>query len=260
MKTYFKILFACFLMSCNSISKEDLTVIDNVQLGTKGKNFYQYCDSLNILKDDFVTLSFISHNTNLDDYRVKFYYSEVVNIGMFSGFGHMSIGLYYPVIYSGTDNVVQLNVLLAHKQTPINIEKLQGDRSLTCADQNVNELLLENIYSLLVGKYGRPKEIQKTGTVKMFVIEKNTVKEYGVNVENQGNVYRWETKALEITFFTGIKEYNESYLIKQACYEFNRVKDSTTSVDKWTCKTYPYIQYSIKQNVIEKLKLDKVNI
>jgi hypothetical protein len=264
LKIYFCVITLIFLFSCENIDKQSLKIIDNVVLGVSQKEFNKSCDSLGIKEAIFETKLFIEKNDNLKDIALKFNYTERFNIGDFCGKNNSTIGLFYPIENSGTDNIIGLKLLLANKSKPtINNPNIDSStkESIYFIHQDLNENLISDIKNLFITKYGTPKTILEQNNFLFQVIQNNEIIDYRQDSINFGTVYRWETEALIINFFTGIHSKKALYNPSTKYYLLPWIDLEKAKTENYIyCRGFPYIEYRLKNEIIEKLNLNKIKI
>lgn len=97
----------------------------------------------------------------------------------------------------------------------------------------------------------------------IYAFKENQMEVYGTNKDSKGELLEWENDIVKITLFTGIDYYNFTYNQTTDSYfimseEFSKSKE----IDKDTeiTKGYAYIKYELKEDYIEKKKLDIPNL
>jgi hypothetical protein len=75
-------------------------------------------------------------------------------------------------------------------------------------------------------------------------------------------LYIWETPSIEVRFFTGIIIDRSAFKLKSGGYEVSLSNDYKADILKGetACRSFSYIEYVIKDEVMTKLKLDTPNL
>lgn len=253
------LLFAC----STTYTEQDLTIIDNLKLGQTTKEYYTSYNALGLKTSTFLTKKVILTPEEIPINSFTDNYTERFNYNTYSGEGQKHLGMFHITTLLGTDNIIKIRVLLVHTTTPwvfpsdySKEEKL----SYTVIDQNVNLNLLDDIFGLLVQKYGTPNDTMQGKGIPMFFIEKNEVNQYEQDSNVLGKLFTWDTKALKISFYTGFMHPNVYYRIKDKSYYVTT--EYITQPNKIYTNAFfgGYISYEIKPEVIRKLELDSPQI
>ncbi len=148
-------------MSCNSVDKKDLTIIDNLQLGESISGYDSLRSNLNIETKDFYTKNILTEEDDPQSNTVSFPVTENFNFSQYrSSTNKLShFGLLHPVVLSGTDNIVSLIVLLAHTEIPtlntMDYYKRLPENLLTIK-QLVASDIIKQVEDMYTSKYGKP--------------------------------------------------------------------------------------------------------
>ena len=259
--------------SCSNekISKEQLTIIDGIVLGQSSDSLVDLFKKLNISHDNFYTRSIFVDINEIESCMLTLPYSEVFDL---SDYRNPSIklshkGILYPTQLSGTDRIVGMNVILVHTTepypfNPAGVNYLIGDEQ--CIDQEVNELLIDEIIKIYTSKYGEPESRVMTNFQEAFVFEWNAIKRYN-GTKDEGELITWANDIMTIKFFTGCKSYNATFRKNPTYYIIHGAIGGERELpiieyDKGIvgCFTFPYIQYTLKDSIINLLGLDKKRI
>jgi len=264
------------LNSCETkISKDKITIIDKLVLGTTRQELSKQVDSLNIAKESFYTKIFFYQSKEVLDNKnsITYYYTSTFDLPKYRNPPFKHVGLFQALFEPGTNNVVELIIHLGHTAKPYFL----GEASSYFFDkldkntfsQNVNINLLDDIEKLLSSKYGKSKEVTRNSSNGFYVMKGKEIfvdHEYSSRI---GFKHVWETEYLTITFFTGITSAQSIYNKKHRKYidsetisfssgnQEEKVQYANPYVDEVTCNTYPYISYKLKPNAIKALKLDE---
>lgn len=258
------VIGSLFFFSCSTkYTEQDLTVIDNLKLGQTPASFYKSCDSNEINSIVFLTKYIINDPDKIEDYALSGYYTDLFNFSSSSKERLEHIGIFYLSTLLGTDNITKLQVLLVHTSRPwvLPSNYSEADKfSYSVIDQNVNEMLLNNVQTLLIKKYGLPKDTIQGDGIPVFVFEKKEINQLIQSPSDDGKLFIWETKALIIKLYTGFTNQKSYYSIKDKFYwpglwKINKLQQGNIFV-----RYGAYISYEIKPEVIKKLKLDNPNI
>lgn len=256
-----KYLFFCIassLISCNSIPKEKLTVIENLTVGTSIDSLYKQMKSKSVPFDKFTTAYLVIDKSQLIDEKffITMYYTNLFNT--FHDQSKEHVGLLYPVTLSGTDNTVGIKVLLGHTKTPILLGANKDYEYLNtskCVKLSVNKMLIDQIKEMYSSKYGSPKiDTSKYNTV--YTINNSTIEEKRSD-EIYAITYTWDTEFIKITFFTGLENYSDGYYKPRDKFYLDIAVTGVAEdiTNKMDCYTYSRIEYELKQNAIDELKL-----
>ncbi len=269
---YFSLCIITFLLltvfSCkNKIDKKEITIIDDVVLGKPKPSFEKYLDSLGIASNVFFTKPFF-YNTdqNILDYRIKFWYTTRFNFSSYSTDKTSHLGLFYTI--NKSDAVVGLVVIIANIMIPALVYDVDQDKVSMISQeygyggisQSVCISELTDIQSKLQSKYGIPKIVEKKSN-NYYVLEGNNINAYRTAPDSlfamlQNELYVWETKYLDITFFNGITDFNRFYDTAKNEYYFGKKQNSTSIL----CNFGACITYLLKNETQKKLGLDKDKI
>ena len=252
------------LTSCTKITKKDVTIIDDIRLGTTEDGFNRQCDSLKNQQILFYTNSIFDRlfnsSENLDEYRLKGYVTNIFNTYNGDSPTLQHYGLFSLINENGTENIVGLNVLLGYMLTTKNYD-------LPLFSQNMSCIQIESIATMLTGKYGKPDSILKNQNLTFYVFKKNKLPSYNSDTSNIGEMLIWKTKYLDIKFFKGIASGTETYNLnkhsytKYFDYNFNRIISwEEFKEGKRPCYSFSYICYKLNDLAIKELDLDRVKL
>ena len=252
---------AVICISCNNVKRQDLTIVDNLRLGQTVDNFYKECDSLGIKEYILLSENPLYKNMNLADYAIRANYTERFNVGNFCG-SNKHLGIFYLNTLQGTDNIWKVTILLGNIEKPYDPDHIinpEQKNDIYHFEQNVNVNMLENIKNLIISKYGLPNDTLYGENISFEVIKGNMIKKGRQVNEDVGILYKWETNALLISFFTGISNPLCFYRINQGEY-WSTMYGVELIENQIKCLAYSYISYELKPEVIKKLNLNKVKI
>lgn len=263
-KAFFLISISLFIFSCNSIKKEDISVIENLTLGTSTDSLYKQMKAKSIPVDKFTTSYLI---VSLNQFEDESNYLNFPYTNLFNSFANQSqehFGLLHPITLSGTNNVIGIVVLLGHTKEPVLLGNTSQYKYLNTSKfikQSVNKKLIEQITDMYTSKYGVPKNEYSSEYHDVYKITDGKIKEFSSdNIE--GKTIVWETEYLEITFFTGFKNYFEGCYYKPIDKFYLDINFTNVPVDynnRMDCYAYSFIQYKLKENAIKQLKLNTSN-
>ena len=266
MKTLFinLLVISITCLSCNKIKKDDISVIENLTLGTSIDSLYEEMKIKSIEIDKYTTsLIFTDRSQILDDNNyINFYNTDIFN--SFANQNDEHFGLLYPNTLSGTNNTIGMIVLLGHTKKPLYLSGAKGYEYMNnskCVLQTINEKLIEDIKEMYSSKYGVPKMDYSSTYNPVYIIKNGKIEQ---NLSNEIDAKRiiWETEYLEITFFTGLKNYFDGYYYKPNEKFYLDIEIAGETIDnsnKMDCYAYPFIKYELNEKAIERLKLKKVN-
>ncbi len=184
-----------------------------------------------------------------------------------TAWGNECIGLLCPVYLTGTENYIQLRVLLCNTQTPTLFQSGAPDLSdYLAVNQNVNQNIVAEIVNLYTNKYGTPTRIDSNFT-GFYVIEKGSYTFYGSYDGRTAVRYVWKNKYLDVELFSGFESKSCKYDMTVKGYKFpmwtnpaNANDPLQLGVDEIPCREFPYIEYRLTDTAIAELALDKVKI
>lgn len=269
-KAFLPFLLFIFVVSCNNITKEKLTIIDNFVLGQSTVSISKQMDSLSIQHKRFCTKMVLSENELFDNNNfINMYYTNTFNLSNYRGRFNENLGLLFPITLTGTQNTMGLIVLLGHTAqhwflgTSKNYENTYAEKSFY---QDINADLIEDIKNLYISKYGQPTDTFSLPAHKFHFIKGNQILEDG-DIDRKGLYIKWETEYYTITFFNGLPSYDSKFNTYEKSYQdqfylggsrfpkqVNRFKNEVK------CYSYCYIKYELNAKAIKALKLDKKNI
>jgi len=252
---------AIICISCNNLTKQDLTIVDNLRLGQSVENFYKECDSLGIKEYILLSENPLYKNMNLEDIAIRANYTERFNVGRFCG-NNTHVGAIHITTLQGTDNISKISILLGNIEKPYDPDHIinpEQRNEIYHFEQNVNINMLEDIKNLIISKYGLPIDTLYGDNMSFEVFEGNMINKARQVDEDVGILYIWETNALIISFFTGISNPLCFYRIKQGEY-WSTMYGVELTENQIKCLAYPYVSYELKPKIIEKLKINKVKI
>lgn len=268
MKKILILLMTTVFVSCNSIDKKDITVIENIQLGTSYKTFQKQLDSLGIKPKTFFTKTFFSEFNEINENKITLNTSEIFNLIPYRK-GTDIYSLIYPIKLTGTDNITGLNIIIGHTFgtnliTDNRMYNLEKEFQTKSFNQNIPEDLVNDIKKLLISKYGNPTlDDYKSEYNDFYVIQGKEIKSYVGDSKVQCKVTKWETENLNIALYTGIPSSDAkftkdgfSYVIQPSGRE-HEIAEIDTSTGEKQCKSYVYLKYELKSETIKKLKLNE---
>ncbi len=271
------IFFAITIVSCKSIDKNELKTINDIQLGISLKEYSSLLETLNIKQKSFLT-GIHFPNYDLNSHSKSFHYTTNFDFSNYKGKNTSHLGLLYPEVIAGTENIMGLFVLLVHTDNPRFIlhrysEPQNIGGKYTSISQHVAIDVLDEIEDMYTRKYGKPID---TITESIFItykeISSTEIKSYRPpDIEGVYQELIWETKYLRISFFKGMFVNQEKFDTETNRYAYNIGLDlegkpevQEIKVDykngETFCNSYPFIKYELKQDAIDKLKLDNIKI
>jgi len=254
------------LTSCTKITKKDVTIIDDIRLGTTEDGFNRQCDSLKNQQILFYTNSIFgrlfSSSENLDEFRIKGYVTNIFNTSYYNGDSPtlQHYGLFSLINENGTENIVGLNVLLGYMLTTKNYNLPLFSQNMSCSQ-------IESIDRMLTEKYGKPDSILKNQNLTFYVLKKNKLLSYSSDTSNFGEMLIWKTKYLDITFFKGLASGTDTYNSKKNSYQihFDYNIKRIISYEEYNegirpCYSFSYICYKLNDPAIKDLDLERVKL
>jgi hypothetical protein len=270
-KLYFISVFFLLFISCNNISEEEVTVIDNIVLGQNMTKFNKQMDSLSIHHQNFLTKLYLDNFNDIIDENnhINMYYSNIFNFSEAKSNHNDHLGLLYPITLTGTENNIGLIVLLGHTGKPILSSIVEKDTFLQSEKhfgQDTNKNVIDKIKEMYVSKYGNPTSEYESKFNLLYVIEKNQINKY-TDTTRVGKEINWNTKYMNITLFTGVDSYDCTYDIDKRYYTETIwslgqrvIAKNNIKASEIPCYSYAYIKYELNDEAIRKLKLDKTKI
>lgn len=263
-RTTILLLPIIFLLGCSTIDKKELEVIEGIQLGITSQSYKKQLESLDIESIPFYTKSDFNSINEMEENQIKVPISDVINISEFrnskTGLNHCAI--VYPILLTGTDNVVGLNAVIGHTENPNGTPEYDKQQSF---NQNVAIDYVHELKRMLESKYGQPTMDDVESKYNTFsVIEGKEVNEYYGDDFLKGKITYWETEYLEIELFQGLespviyKDYRYITLSKTTLLIMRH--DPDINYPRNSCIRYPRISYKLKSSAIEKLKLNEKKI
>jgi effector-binding domain-containing protein len=260
----------CCTTSCNNISIEDITIIDNIELGGDIDKFDKQMDSLSIPKSIFLTkMNLMSSEDILDlNNNIKMYYTTIFDFVELKGEFNNNIGLLYPSNNTEINANVGLTVILGHTKKPrllldaIEYENFVPGNYFSPDLANPHIIKIEKLYK---EKYGKPTSEKYTKDTPFYVINNNTIKKF-IDPTRVGKEITWKTKYINITFFEGLKSYDNTFKTDQKYYKESLMSlafgaNGTGVYDpleknETNCFSYAYIKYELNSEALKELKLD----
>ena len=257
------IIFGIFFNACKN-QDEKITIIDQLPLGVTIDTLNKEFEKRN-LYDNYTTSIIITSIEQLrnKENTISFYYTDTFR--SFPNQNKENIGLYYPITYTGTKNVYKLVVLLGHakSQLPLLLGEAKGYEYMKDAkylNQSINELLVNQIKQLYTEKYGNPISESKESYTDVYKIKDGNVEKIN-SAGLELNIIEWETEKYKIRFFPGLKNFSEGCYYRKSDKEYIDIKIEgvhINSLDAMDCYSFPYLEYELKTEVINKLELDKI--
>ena len=258
------ILLILVFTSCQGIDKDDITIIDGVQLGMDEDAFNSQLDSLEINQDVFYTKVLFDNLDEVDDTRVRFNFTDIFNNNKYNSSVSKTYGLYYPTNWAGTKNIIGLTVLLVHSDNALlfsntGFGNITKEKKISGISQNIPDEQSEDIARMLSEKYGPPMDTLKSDLTTFFVFQGKQIGKFHSDNSNLGELLIWKTKCIDIRYFKGI-ESSETFFNKNLKGYFT-ILDKSSSIDydngERMCRSYGYIMYQLNDETIKKMKLDK---
>jgi hypothetical protein len=265
------IFFLLFLISCDKMPKEDITIINNIVLGQNMSNYNKQMDSLSVPHQNFLTKLYIDDFNDLldENNHINMYYSNIFNFSEERSIHNEHLGLLYPITLTGTENNIGLIVMLGHTGKPFLSSIAQKNANLISEKhfgQDISKNVVDKIQNLYVSKYGKPTSEYETKFNLIYVIEKNVINKYS-DTTRVGKEISWNTKYMNITLFTGLDSYDCTYDTNKKYYSETIwsmgervIAKKNLKINEIPCYTFAYIKYELNTEAIEKLKLNKTKI
>ena len=267
-KIFSFIMIILIVVSCNNVDKKDITVIENIQLGTNYTNFQRQLDSLGIKSKTFFSKTFFYEISEINNNKITFHTSEIFNLEPYKKETNI-YSLIYPIKMTGTDNIIGLSVIIGHTYdtklfTNGELYNLAKEYKTQSFNQNIPEDLVKEIKLLLVSKYGSPiLDDYKSENNSFFVLEGSEFKSYVGDAKIQCKLTTWETENLNIELYSGIPSSSATFTkdgftyVIQPLGKENDVALVDFSKGEKQCKSYVYINYQLKSETIKRLKLNE---
>jgi hypothetical protein len=265
-RTLFIAIFSSIILhSCNEIDKKELTVIEDIVLGSDYKFFTNQLDSLNIKNMIFYSESYFSGYEEIPNYQFKAYLTELFDLAKFGNQDLHHLGLFYPITLEGNNNVIGLNVIIGHTEPAFIINKTYGITNLSQEynifrfSQTITYSMLFEIKLMLISKYGQPKyENSNASDFISYYIKGKQIEEFTGDEKTTGTLCKWETEHLVIELFEGLPSRNvkftpDGYIVVK---DRKMLLPEDLKEGESFCQSYVCITYKIKSETLEKLKLD----
>lgn len=261
------------MLSCHKINDSDLTIVDKIVLGGKKENFFKQLDSLQVKSQIFYSKNLFFNINEINESKINFNYSEVFNTGDYNH-PETSVyhyGLIYPIVNSKSNsNIIGMFLLLVNTSEamyfPITTTAVPSSitkhTQILGVSQCIRPDLLDKIQAMLTDKYGQPSEIINSKDSTLYAIEKGSINRYISDEKYSGEIVKWKTKYLNISFFRGIKTNLTTFYSNGGDYAFNIFLGEKSKLDKNETSTFnlPYICYELNGETIKALKLNEVNL
>jgi len=254
-----------FFNSCEK--KREIKVIENIELGIPTDAFFKQMDSLNLHSEVFFSKPFFISEDDLNNYIIKFYVTDIFDFKESSANGSQNLGIIYPEKYQGSDYVIGLYILMGHTDRAnlisdagfSNLTNYYGIRAFV---QDIDIFLLEQIEIMLTEKYGTPIEKDyKSIFNPVLVIDKNEIKIYSGTEINMATITEWENEYVRVILNKGLESYN---IFTPAGYTYTIYGEEIPSIDytkgERPMRSYVYIKYEIKPDIIEKMGYNKTKL
>lgn len=260
------------ILSCNKQSEESqLYIVDSIKLGSSKRDFELHVND-NITRYDrrkpgreffglqFLTKPFLNKD-EISKHLLFCHYTLTFNTNdNTDSSGWSDYGVIIPQ-YNTTNNHLLGVTILFGRTTGAFV--LGTDDIPPAFIQANRKEYIQRIKNMLVKKYGDPTKITMEEGTPIYAFKENQMEVYGTNKDSKGELLEWENDIVKITLFTGIDYYNFTYNQTTDSYfimseEFSKSKE----IDKDTeiTKGYAYIKYELKEDYIEKKKLDIPNL
>jgi len=249
--------------------KKQLTIIDGIILGQSADSLFASYQALNIAKREFITGDLFSSMSEVNSNIYNQYFTKIFDFTEYKNqatkLSHY--GILYPNSLRGTDKIVCMVVILVTATSP----SFENDPGIftqiqnnLCIKQEINELVINEITKLYKTKYGTPRRDTSENT-SVFVLENGKPKVYRAGAP--GELLIWENETMEVHFYTGFKSpdtfFNNNLMVYSPLHvSSDDAREMTFDNSKgfYGCYSYPYIEYVLKNNVVEELNLNKPKI
>lgn len=269
MKFKILILFVIAIMfiGCNGIDKKKLEVIDGIQLGTSQNIYQKQLDSIGIEIKSFYTKSLFTDLNDIQNHQINVYISDIFDLSDFRTSQVNHYAILHPISYTGTDNVIGLNVIIGHTGNSILINNeiydLTKENGKSAFNQNIPINMLNRVKKMLISKYGEPKwEGSESEYNDFLVVQGKEINEFTGDQNRKGKITKWETENIKIELFEGLPSVDAIYtpegyemIVQPPGKENNIIKDFDVSKGESPCVTYVFIKYKLKKETAEELGL-----
>lgn len=266
------VILTIILTSCNSFDKKNIEIIEGIQLGTTFSQYKKQCDSIGIQRKQFFTKLFINNEDDIEKNILNVPVSDIFDLSNFKKYNN-HYAILYPTTMTGTDNVVGMSAIIGHTAnsamlTSSGMRDLTKEYDIKNFNQNISSALRDEIKKMLISKYGQPiTDKYKSEYNSFFVLINGEIEEFkGVN-EIQGELTTWENEYIKIDMFEGVPSFtavinDNGYQLSEPLFSSQEHKILIPNISKneKNCVTYVYITYSLKNDIIEKLKLNEKKI
>lgn len=253
------------ISSCGEkVKKEELRVIDDIQLGTTLNQLYSQFDSLNFSPRNFYTNILITSVNEIKNYELRIHATDIFNLSPYKTEAINHYGIFYPTLTSGSKNVVGLTVLLVHTNPVLLLSddgftQLTKETGVPGISQDISISLMKDIELMLRKKYGQPISSENTLYNTIYIIEGNQIRDYVDNESSSNEYLFWKTKYYTVKFFKGMKSKASKYNIKDQVYITTYFKDPSLSINyeegESQCQSYCFISYELTAEAIKLLGL-----
>ncbi len=283
MKTSFNyfasVIVVLFFTGCSSLSQEEVTIIDQIMLGSKVSTF----DSLELGLSTFYTNNFwrgdyIKEQKN----GINLWTSNVLNFDNYNfKNGQVDIshyGIIYPTMQNDKIRAVDVILVSSNNTTysqewfnPLSIQSTVTGMSfpVKTISSTVRQDIVDVVVTKYTAKYGEPREYTTDYHTLYTFKDGQIFTNSGIEDENseliQTTVLRWETKAYVIELCLGFRSgayFNteeDGYVFTIGSYEPKYNYDSPFDKTKDNCVLSSFIRYRLKQQYVKNLGLDKMD-
>lgn len=253
------------IQSCNTIKREDLTVIEGLKIGVNMTAYNKQLDSLNIPKKAMYPQYYVG------DEVAKNGMFQCYTTEMFNNLPELKSptikhwGLLVPLVYSASENLVGLQILLSHAAYASFLtsqsRSLYGDKGRYGINQTVSQELVNAVTKMLTVKYGNPADTIRSENTNFMAITNNEFIEYKSPAIKIGEMLVWKTPYMTISFFKGLPSYRISYDTAWKTYATSFKPGYTIfynpEAGQSPCYEFTYIKYELNEKTIKALGLDK---
>lgn len=257
------------LYGCDSIDNAKLEIIEGIKLGCSRSDYKRQIDSLNLKHMSFFSKTWYYNFDEIEKGRTT-PISDIFNLSEFKNGPINHYAILVPENQPSTDNITGLVAVIGHTDNAMLVNNgffnLTTEYGKNAFNQNISVELVSKIKEMLMTKYGKPTyNSMQSDFFDIYILEGDEINVYG-GIENRtGKMTIWETEYMEIKLFEGLpsvdsKYYEKKYqMVIQHAYESNNpIKHFENG--EYPCVTFVYIKYQLKDELVEKLKLNQKKI
>lgn len=231
-----------FLISCKAqIDKEQLKIIEDISLGKPVK------EAIKLNRDIFTTETHTVNFKDIQGGQTRGFYTNTFNFSNYRA-NNNHLGIVWPTVPNFNENLIGLTILLAHTES-------LNDRKIS---QELPKDFIDEVVRGYTSKYGQPN-IEQSNFGNYYAFEGASIETWQLFPDDDKvTIYSWETKHYTVKLFFGL--YSHRFIFSKS-RGYIPIDESykhplTYSQNEIPCYAYPFIQYKLKDETIEALKLN----